>query len=79
MTPEQANLFDHCCTTELLDDGRVTIKCNKGHWAIVQWDMALAEMDARRYFETYLGEGAYADIIRSLWRDGLGMDKEGAE
>jgi hypothetical protein len=62
MTPEQEELFKHCCTTTQLEDGRVTIKCNKGLWAIVQWDMALAEMDARRYFETYLREGAYADI-----------------
>jgi hypothetical protein len=78
MTPEQANLFDQCCTTELQDDGRVTIKCNKGLWAIIAPNLDTARREAGTYFAQYLSDGEYADIIRSLWRDGLGMDKEGA-
>ena len=62
MTPEQEELFEHCCTTKQLDDGRVTVTCNKGHWAIVQLNLALATMHGKLYFEVYLREGAYADI-----------------
>ena len=54
------------CTTAREYGGRISIKCKLGLWGVDAPDRSTAFNEAISYFQLYLADGEYSDIIGGL-------------
>lgn len=51
------------CVDETATDGRLTIKCKLGLWAVSGPDAPMVRNEARHYFGQYMRDGEYRKLI----------------
>lgn len=64
MHPKPKSLFDKCTNQKLMHDGRLKIRCRRGLWEVSSLDHHFARKEAMRYWELYLFDGEYQQILR---------------